>query len=244
MIRGIDCSRYQGTIDWAQVFAAGYRFAVLRATVGNYYMDPMFETNWDGAKAAGLKVGAYHVIRTDNTPESQLSKLRGVLDGNDPRLVVLDCEVSPEGMSQSEIERAHYWMIRKTREFYSPKGTETWIYSAKWWWDPNIGKQDWVLEDGYPFWVAAYGDNNEEQDNEPDWAEVPTKLMPVNWKTYDAHQFTSRGKVPGIVGNVDLDIMRDFAFSRLWGETPPPGDKVPVEIRVPAGKVDVKVIEV
>src|SRR3990167_2954903 len=143
MIRGIDCSRYQGTIDWTQVYTAGYRFAVIRATVGDYYSDPKLESNWDGAKTAGLKLGAYHVVRADNTPESQLLKLRGVLDGNDPRLVVLDCEVSPEGMSQPEIERAHYWMARKTREFYSQKGTEIWLYSAKWWWDPNIGNQDW-----------------------------------------------------------------------------------------------------
>ena len=36
---GIDVSRYQGEIDWKKVAAAGYKFAVIRATVGDYYTD-------------------------------------------------------------------------------------------------------------------------------------------------------------------------------------------------------------
>ena len=249
MISGIDISRYQGFIDWVKVAAAGYKFAIIRCSVGNYYIDPTFESNWDGARAAGLQVGAYHVVRADNSAESQVLKLRGVLDGNDPKLIVLDAEVTPTGMSQAAIERAHYWMVRRTREFYVPRGTEVWIYTAAYWWNPNIGQQQWVVEDGYPLWVAAYGDNNFQGDNQPDWAEVPTKLIPIGWTTYEAHQFMSRGRVPGIIGNVDLDTMRENSFVRVWGQAAPPPpappvEKLPIEMRVPTGKTTVTIIEV
>jgi GH25 family lysozyme M1 (1,4-beta-N-acetylmuramidase) len=59
---GIDVSRYQGTIDWAAVARAGKQFAVIRAVSSNnsgVYVDPMFEKNYAGAKAAGLRVGVY-----------------------------------------------------------------------------------------------------------------------------------------------------------------------------------------
>ena len=62
---GIDISQFQGTIDWAQVKAAGYSFAFIRCggrgygTAGNLYEDTQFVTNMKNAKAAGLKVGVY-----------------------------------------------------------------------------------------------------------------------------------------------------------------------------------------
>lgn len=67
--RYIDVSRYQGLIDWAQVAAAGYKGAMLRAVSTNrklskradgLYIDPTFETNYRNAKAAGLDVGVYY----------------------------------------------------------------------------------------------------------------------------------------------------------------------------------------
>ena len=62
---GIDISQFQGTIDWAQVKAAGYSFVFIRCggrgygEAGNLYEDTMFVTNMKNAKAAGLKVGVY-----------------------------------------------------------------------------------------------------------------------------------------------------------------------------------------
>ena len=62
---GIDISQFQGTIDWAQVKAAGYSFVFIRCggrgygEAGNLYEDTQFVTNMKNAKAAGLKVGVY-----------------------------------------------------------------------------------------------------------------------------------------------------------------------------------------
>jgi hypothetical protein len=62
-IYGIDVSYYQGTINWAQVKAAGKVFAIIRVSDGTGFMDPKFVSNWKGAKAAGLAVGAYQFFR-------------------------------------------------------------------------------------------------------------------------------------------------------------------------------------
>ena len=62
--KGIDVSRYQGTIDWASVKNNGVDFAMLRTGFGSEdwtnQTDPYFETYYTNAKAQGIKVGAYH----------------------------------------------------------------------------------------------------------------------------------------------------------------------------------------
>jgi lysozyme len=59
-IRGIDVSRHQGEIDWQRVAGDEIDFAYIKATEGGDWRDPIFKANWDGARKAGLKTGAYH----------------------------------------------------------------------------------------------------------------------------------------------------------------------------------------
>ena len=192
--------------------------SITRATVGNYYTDPTFESNWDGARAAGIAVGAYHVLRPDNSVDSQVYRLRQVLDGNDPKFIAIDCEVT----AGADIERAVYWMGRRTREAFP--NAEVAFYSAKWWWDVQVKNQDWVLQDGYGYWFAAYGSNNGQQP----WATPPTSVIPAQWiNLWKMWQYTSRGQVPGIVGNVDLDLMDEEYFSKVWGAITPPPEPEP-----------------
>ena len=63
-VRGIDVSKYQGTIDWAKVKASGVRFAILRAGYGRYasQKDPTFEQNYAACKRVGLPVGVYWYV--------------------------------------------------------------------------------------------------------------------------------------------------------------------------------------
>jgi lysozyme len=59
-VRGIDVSRYQGTIDWAAVAASGISFAFIKATEGGNHRDPRFAENWAGAASANVLRGGYH----------------------------------------------------------------------------------------------------------------------------------------------------------------------------------------
>ena len=56
----IDVSTHQGEIDWQRVSADGIGAAMIKATEGNDYTDPQFETNWAQAAEAGVQRGAYH----------------------------------------------------------------------------------------------------------------------------------------------------------------------------------------
>jgi lysozyme len=59
-VRGIDVSHHQGSIDWPRVAADDVSFAIIKATEGGDYVDDGFAANIEGARAAGLAVGAYH----------------------------------------------------------------------------------------------------------------------------------------------------------------------------------------
>ncbi|MCC6734816.1 MAG: glycoside hydrolase family 25 protein [Bauldia sp.] len=59
-VRGIDVSHHQGTIDWQRVAADDVAFVFMKATEGGDHLDTEFARNLEGAREAGLAVGAYH----------------------------------------------------------------------------------------------------------------------------------------------------------------------------------------
>lgn len=58
--QGIDVSHHQGAIDWAALPAQGVDFAYIKASEGGDFRDRRFAENWAGARAAGIRRGAYH----------------------------------------------------------------------------------------------------------------------------------------------------------------------------------------
>jgi lysozyme len=70
-IRGIDVSHHQGNIHWPSAKAAGIRFAFIKATEGEDYKDPNFESNWTNSASAGLIRGAYHFFTLDTAGDRQ-----------------------------------------------------------------------------------------------------------------------------------------------------------------------------
>ncbi|MBR5405824.1 MAG: glycoside hydrolase family 25 [Oscillospiraceae bacterium] len=70
-VRGVDVSHYQGEIDWAKIASQDMHFAFIKATEGSASTDEYFAANWKGARAAGLKAGAYHFFSFDSAAETQ-----------------------------------------------------------------------------------------------------------------------------------------------------------------------------
>ena len=70
-VHGVDVSHYQGEIDWPVLAGQDIQFAFVKATEGSIYTDETFEANWQGAQAAGLRVGAYHFFSYDSDGLSQ-----------------------------------------------------------------------------------------------------------------------------------------------------------------------------
>jgi len=69
-VAGTDVSKWQGVVDWPQVYASGHQFAFAKATGGDDPAndDPRFTANATGGRAAGVLVGAYHFAYPDLNP--------------------------------------------------------------------------------------------------------------------------------------------------------------------------------
>ena len=183
---GIDVSRWQGEISWGQVAAAGYRFAAIRATLGNYYTDYRFYVNWDGAREAGLLVTAYHVVAPERPADSQMERFFDTLDGRSPDLpLVLDVELS-RGVSPEDVAASVKVCADVIEE---QEGRKPVIYTARWFWDHSVlDAPHWP---DYDLWVANYG------------VEAPS--LPGAWDNWTLWQYSDHGDVPGIGGATDLD---------------------------------------
>ena len=188
--RYIDVSRWQGTIDWAKVKAASYRGAMLRA-VGNRngkpYIDPTFEDNYANAKAAGLDVGVYYYTNAscEKLADEELAVLRQVLRGKELTMpVALDLE-SPSlvGMPYGDLSNLAAYHLERIEKmgFFAQLYTYT-SYA-------NVHLDMARLSSRWDVWLADY-----------------TGKTPNVTFNYNAHQHTSKGRVPGISGNVDLNV--------------------------------------
>lgn len=194
--RYIDVSRYQGLIDWAQVAAAGYKGAMLKTVSTNrklskradgLYIDPTFETNYRNARAAGLDVGVYYYTyaTSEAMADAELALLRQAVYGKELTLpVAVDLE-SPNlvGMPYGDLSNLaayHLEQIEKMGFF-----AQLYTYTSY----ANAHLDMARLAGRWDVWLADY-----------------TGKTPNVTFNYNAHQHTSKGSVPGISGNVDLNV--------------------------------------
>ncbi len=70
-IQGVDVSHHQGGVDWQRLRAEGVDFAYIKASEGGDHRDRRFAENWNGAKAAGIRHGAYHFFTLCRTGAEQ-----------------------------------------------------------------------------------------------------------------------------------------------------------------------------
>lgn len=186
----IDVSKYQGNIDWQAVAASGVWGAIIRAGYGREVSqeDPYFRANYDGARAAGLKVGVYWYSYANDTYEArkEAETCLQVLDGRplDLPLFFDQEEVKVAASLRSNIFRAFAERIGPV----IPVGYYTYH---------NYLQQIVAIDDKVPdndcLWIADY---RWDADAREAWA-------------CDIWQYSSRGSVPGISGPVDLNHYYD-----------------------------------
>lgn len=194
--RYIDVSRYQGAIDWAQVAAAGYKGAMLKTVSTNHklskradglYIDPTFETNYKNAKAAGLDVGVYYYTyaTSEAMADAELALVREAVRGKELTLpLAVDVEENKlKPMSTLDLTNLTAYALEQVEKmgFYAQLYTYT-SYA-------NVHLDMARLSGRWDVWLADY----------------TGKAPKVSFK-YNAHQHTSKGAVPGISGNVDLNV--------------------------------------
>lgn len=89
---GIDVSHWQPTIHWDALKTAGVRFAIIKASQGNHLRDLLLGTHLNNARAAGMITGVYHYFDPGCMAATQLSNLKGALEGREFDFLALDVE--------------------------------------------------------------------------------------------------------------------------------------------------------
>ena len=193
--RFVDVSRYQGLIDWAQVAAAGYKGAMLKTVSTNrnlskradgLYIDPTFETNYRNARAAGLDVGVYYYTyaTSEAMADAELALLRQAVYGKEFSLpICVDVEENKlKQLSTLDLSNLTAYALEQVERmgFYAQLYTYTGYK-----YELDMAR----LSSRWDVWLADY-----------------TGEAPKVDFAYNAHQHTSKGAVPGISGNVDLNV--------------------------------------
>jgi GH25 family lysozyme M1 (1,4-beta-N-acetylmuramidase) len=193
--RYLDVSRYQGTIDWAKVKAAGYKGAMLKTVSTNrklskradgLYIDPTFETNYRNARDAGLDVGVYYYTyaTSEAMADAELALVRQAVYGKELTMpVAVDVEENKlKQLSTLDLSNLTAYALEQVERmgFYAQLYTYTGYK-----YELDMAR----LSSRWDVWLADY-----------------TGKTPNVTFNYNAHQHTSKGSVPGISGNVDLNV--------------------------------------
>ena len=190
---GIDVSKYQQNVDWQKVADSGITFVMIRiggrgyGQAGNLYADEMAESHYEGAKAAGLKVGVYFfsqaISREEAVEEAQYA-LDLVANWHLDMPIVFDWEyVSNAARTANTDAETVTACAAAFCDTIQAANKQAMIYVR-----PELEKLHLEQLAAYDHWVAWYSDT---MDYSYDFA---------MW------QYTKTGKVSGISGNVDINL--------------------------------------
>lgn len=188
---GIDVSKWQGEIDFQKVKGAGAEFVIIRISHqdgfnGEYIIDPYFKSNIEGAKENGLKVGVYFYSYANSVEEAKKQANWIVNNLKDYKLdlpIVYDWESWSNFNSMNVSlykfnEIADSFLEEIEKNDYIPM-----LYSSK-----NYLENIW--DSGkYKVWLAHYTDKTNYEGEYYIW------------------QMCSDGRIDGINGDVDIDIL-------------------------------------
>ncbi len=188
---GIDVSKWQGDIDFSKVKAAGASFVMIRIGYqdgfdGDYVLDPYYEKNMKGALENGLDVGVYFYTYSKTSEEAikQASWIIEKLNGQKLDLpIVFDWE---SWNSLNTLKTSIYEFNQMANAFLDKvesSGYEGMLYSSK-----NYLEKIWYKSD-YKTWLAHYTFNTNYEGDYYMW------------------QMCSDGRIDGIKGDVDIDIL-------------------------------------
>ena len=208
MLKGIDVSHYQGEINWEKA-KPQIDFAILRIGLGDDIKsqdDKYFERNYSECVRLGIPFAVYFFSYAVNKAKvtTEIAHIKRLLGGKKITApVYIDIE-NTNGLNWRSLSNSELLEIMKEfKAQLAALGYKMGIYSSRSaFWNEKMTD---LWYDGISKWVAEYGD----------------KVNGFN-RTYDIWQHTSRGKLDGINGNVDMNIMYNSIFA---AEQPKPAPK-------------------
>lgn len=194
-VRGIDVSEHQGDIDWEAVKASGVEFAIIRVGYRGYgngalVADENAQINYQNAKAAGLKIGAYlfsQAISVEEAQEEAAFFLEKIKDWELDLWAVYDWEyISAEARTANVDVLTLTKCTKAFLDMVAEAGHQPMVYFNR---SQSEKRLFMNALAGYDFWLAMYHDPIDTFAHRPDM-----------W------QYTNTGSVPGINGNVDINL--------------------------------------
>ena len=188
VVKCIDVSTWQGSIDFNKVKSAGYNYVIIRAGYGKEksQKDNMFETNYKKAKSAGLKVGAYwfSYAMSPSTATAEADACLSCIKGKKFELpVYYDMEYQPAmSTSNSNYTKMAVNFCNKLKS----NGFKSGVYSSASVYDYLLNRTT-LKNNGISIWNA-------------EWYTKPSI-------TCDVWQYSDNGRINGISTNVDLDYI-------------------------------------
>lgn len=191
---GIDVSKWNKEIDWKKVKDAGVEFAIIRAgyrgyTTGSLVVDPYFEANIKGATDAGILTGVYFFTQAVNEVEAveEASMVIELLKKYDIQYpVFIDTEgVGGNGRADNLDVATRTAVCEAFCNTIENEGYMAGVYASRNWYQNRLETEK--LEHFY-IWLAEY------------------RSEPLYKGSYQMWQYTSKGQIDGIEGNVDLNI--------------------------------------
>lgn len=198
-IHGIDISHYQGKIDWdrlksnALIDGNSLRFIITKATEGSSRIDPNFKENFNRIREYGFIRGAYHFWSNKSSARSQAYYFLNVArleDGDLPP--VLDIEHIPNDVKVEDFQTDVLTWLHIVEDRYHVKPIIYTYYKFK---ERYLSAP---VFDDYPYWIAHYYVDKIEYKG--------------TWKFW---QHTDTGQLPGIRGNVDLNVYNGTYYDLL-----------------------------
>lgn len=216
-LNGIDISNYQAGINLASVPAD---FVIIKATEGTWYTNPVADTQYQGAKSAGRKLGVYHFADGSGAIEEAkyfLSKIQGYLG---EAILVLDWEADAitQGVAYAKTFLDYV---------YNQTGIRPMIYMSK----STANAYDWrSVSANYGLWVAQYATDDTTGYQDDPWTDSTGY---GSWTAPAMFQYTSHGRLGGYDGNLDLNLF--YGNKTAWDayaksdKDEPVSDKPPLE---------------
>jgi len=181
----LDLSNLNGEPDFRRVYAAGQRRVELKVSEGLHFDDRYYAARRRRAQAAGLKTAGYHFGHPwMGMPREEARhfarKLGRLVPGKDLR-PCLDFEEGPPSA---------LWALAFIAELKRIVGVAPILYSY-----PDFLRRAHFRRPPAPLWLASFGRN--------DGREHPFSIPPP-WRGIVAHQYSSRARVAGVPGLVDI----------------------------------------
>ena len=213
---GMDVSSHQQNVDWASAYAAGSRFAYVKATEGGYYTNPYFAQQYNGSARVGMVRGAYHFANPRTSSGADQARYfvqnGGGWSADGQTLPgLLDIEFNPyPAYGNTCFSMTPAQLTAWTRDFVdtyrSLTGRAPMVYTATSWWSQCVGSTQFGT---LLLHLASYS--------------TVVGAIPAGWSGYDIWQFTDSGPFvgdsnffPGTVNDLKVLAKNPKATHRNW----------------------------